>query len=107
MTENEAIESLNGIYPEWCSEKEEYEMAQIAIKALEEIQQYRSIGTVEECQTAVEKMNKNRENLLFIINTYGSRPQQDMAIEEMAELQKAILKYRRYPGKEAEQDIID
>ena len=52
-------------------------------------------------------MNKNRENLLFIINTYGSRPQQDMAIEELAELQKAILKYRRYPGKEAEQDIID
>ena len=37
----------------------------IAIKALEEIQQYREIGTVEECRMAVEKqkeMNSNRNS---------------------------------------------
>ena len=55
MTESECIESLNGIYPEWCSEKEEYEMAQVAITALEEIQQYRAIGTVSEFQQLKEK----------------------------------------------------
>lgn len=55
MTESECIESLNGIYPEWCSEKEEYEMAQVAITALEEIQQYRAIGTVSEFRELKEK----------------------------------------------------
>lgn len=104
MTENEAISVLKMIEAHGIITNQAKETA---IKALEEIQQYRSIGTVEECQTAVEKMNKNREKLLFIINTYGSRPQQDMAIEELSELQKAILKYRRFPNKETERDIID
>jgi hypothetical protein len=29
------------------------------------------------------------------INTYGEQPQADMAIEEMSELTKVLLKYRR------------
>ena len=33
------------------------------------------------------------------INTYGEQPQVDMAIEEMSELTKAILKYRRAENK--------
>lgn len=32
----------------------------IAIKALEEIQQYRAIGTVEECRSAVEKRREKK-----------------------------------------------
>ena len=48
-----------------------------------------------------------RNELLFIINTYGTKAQQDIAIEELAELQKAILKHRRYGSKETEQAIID
>lgn len=32
----------------------------IAIKALEEIQQYRAIGTVEECLASVEKMKPKK-----------------------------------------------
>ena len=48
-----------------------------------------------------------RDKLLFIINTYGTKAQQDIAIEELAELQKAILKHRRYGSKETEQAIID
>ena len=49
-------------------------------------------------------MNKE---LLFIINTYGTRTQEDVAIEEMAELQKSILKHRRNAGEETRAGIID
>lgn len=52
-----------------------------------------------------EKMNK--ELLLFIINCYGTRMQEDVAIEEMAELQKAIIKHRRYANEETRAEIID
>lgn len=48
-----------------------------------------------------------RNKLQFIINTHGCRLQEDIAIEELSELQKAILKHRRYGSKETEQNIID
>ena len=48
-----------------------------------------------------------KRKLLFIINTYGTRSQQDIAIEEMSELQKAILKHRRNPSEKTRKDIID
>ena len=48
-----------------------------------------------------------RNNLLFIIDSYGTKMQEDIAIEELAELQKAVLKHRRYRSKETEQEIID
>lgn len=54
MTEKEAIEILEtiaGVY----KLKEVREAMNMAISALEESQQYRAIGTVEECQEAVEK----------------------------------------------------
>ena len=49
MTENEAIKIIreySGLFPQACGEDEALE---IAIKALEEVQQYRAIGTPEEC----------------------------------------------------------
>lgn len=61
MTENEAIARIrwridtatdiagNGV------DGKAFEDMETAIKALEEIQQYRAIGTVEECHAAVEK----------------------------------------------------
>ena len=53
MTEQEAIEKIKDLsdrgYPTLRTAKE------IAIKALEEVQQYREIGTVGECREAVEK----------------------------------------------------
>ena len=69
MTESEAIEELKYDCNElgkaipcdtsWgCSFENAYEMA---IQALEEIQQYREIGTVDECRTAMEKQNVNKE----------------------------------------------
>ena len=36
------------------------EAQDMAIKALEEVQQYRAIGTPEECQTAVEKQTAKK-----------------------------------------------
>lgn len=63
MTENEAINQLK-IFPDWngddqwLSTDDMKELVDICVKALEEIQQYRVIGTVEECQ---ESRNKQKE----------------------------------------------
>lgn len=61
MTEQEAIKFLTGyldsvVYKEKCVEAHK-----LAIKALEENQQYRAIGTQEECRAAVEKLRKVEE----------------------------------------------
>ena len=53
MKDSEAIENLKCYRAQsGTSYPEEIEMA---IKALEEVQPYRAIGTVEECRAAVEK----------------------------------------------------
>ena len=48
-----------------------------------------------------------KEKLLFIIDCYGTKSQEDVAIEEMAELQKAILKHRRSAGEKTRADIVE
>ena len=60
MTKNEVLRDLDIISfnPHWDElVNEEYlqELIKMAIKALEEVQQYREIGTVEECRAAMEK----------------------------------------------------
>ena len=56
MTENEkAIEQLERISKNLGSIGETEDWTEVAIKALEEVQQYRAIGTPEECRAAVEK----------------------------------------------------
>ena len=54
--EHEAIEAIKSNIPTsgYYMLRESLDMA---IKALEEVQQYRQIGTVEECREAVEKQN--------------------------------------------------
>ena len=64
MTENEAIEALrlintSRVHP-FYSWEEMAEVRDIAISALKEIQQYREIGTVEECREAVEKQKPEK-----------------------------------------------
>lgn len=57
MTENEAIKIIRecgGLFPQARGEHEALEMA---IKALEEVQQYRAIGTPEELQKAEKEEN--------------------------------------------------
>lgn len=66
MTENEAIMIIENEKP-GCGEKiifaegDRCEAIEIAINALEEIQQYRAIGTVEECRMAVEKQKIDKD----------------------------------------------
>lgn len=56
MTESKAIKELSIVFlGEFDRQREAKDLA---IKALEEIQQYRAIGTVEECQEAVEKQRE-------------------------------------------------
>lgn len=70
MTENEAIKILKkdscyecsqGTYSPFNCEYGECRVAKatrVAIKALKEVQQYRAIGTPEECRAAVEQNNE-------------------------------------------------
>ena len=66
MTENEAIEELqNSIeLAKMCTQnyerKREIQGYEMAIKALEEVYQYRAIGTVMECREAVEKQTAKK-----------------------------------------------
>lgn len=81
MTENEAIELLRSMQnpkqdyadvvcaPAFCTgfrfvypEPEDYAIEE-AIKALKEVQQYREIGTVEECREAVDKQKQKKPKI--------------------------------------------
>ena len=56
MTEQEAIKEMIGASVMVLSNEKEFSSSmRVAMKALEEIQKYREIGTVEECRAAVEK----------------------------------------------------
>lgn len=81
MTENDALKIAThclGVQAEQevCEECDIYgnchtdckDVAVVAIKALEEIQQYRKIGTVKECREAVEKQKAKK----IIIESYCS-----------------------------------
>ena len=63
MKENEAIDVLNMIEAHGPLPTEAKKMA---IKALEEVQQYRAIGTVEECRAAVEKQIPKKPKHTYI-----------------------------------------
>ena len=61
MTENEkAIEQLERISKKLGDIGETEDWTEVAIQALEEVQQYRQIGTVEECRAAVEKQTAKK-----------------------------------------------
>lgn len=60
MTENEAIEIVKNfpdwnLDDQWLDESEMQELSEIIISILQEIQKYRTIGTVGECRAAMEK----------------------------------------------------
>lgn len=70
MTENEAIKELKTSIDiakmciQNCERKNEIQGYEMAIKALEEVQKYRQIGTVEECREAVEKQTAKKPTLI-------------------------------------------
>ncbi len=57
MTEKEAVNVLNMVEAHGSLSKKAKDMA---IQALEEIQQYREIGTLEECRESVEKQKAKK-----------------------------------------------
>ena len=96
MTENESIDIIhdkietcefyfaeNDRYPKWC-EYEFLESLGAAISALKEIQQYREIGTVEECREAVEKQKpkapKDSLKIKPVIDENGAYVDADVAV---------------------------
>lgn len=66
MTENEAIKELETSIDlaKMCTQnyerKNEIQGYEMAIQALEEVQQYRQIGTLEECRAAVENQTAKK-----------------------------------------------
>lgn len=74
MTENEAIRDLQYLIEEYSAYPPETGVnatvgsLQYCITALKEIQQYREIGTVEECREAVEK--QEAKNIIRIAGRY-------------------------------------
>lgn len=64
MTENEAIARIIDHFDVHHHDNRPHPLldkaVEMAIKALEEVQQFRQIGTVEECRTAVEKQTAKK-----------------------------------------------
>lgn len=67
MTVEEAIKIIRGAWSLMCQTNIRFdfitdyrEAAEIAVKALNEVQKYREIGTVEECLKAVEKQTPRK-----------------------------------------------
>ena len=73
MKENEASVLIGNIPvngKDGCYSITEYQEAKtVAVQALEEIQQYRAIGTPEECRAAVEKQNRLQKTEHWKIST--------------------------------------
>lgn len=57
MTENEAIKKMSHDNTAYGGARTE-EVRKTAIKALEEVQQYRAIGTPEECREVMKRSNE-------------------------------------------------
>lgn len=63
MTENEAIEMLNNIQVDTRDLKHALkcsDLIEMAVKALEDVQEYRKLGTVKDVRTSVEKTNAKK-----------------------------------------------
>lgn len=72
MTESEAIKELHSIRPRGgIIPQKRAEALDVAIQALEEVQQYRAIGTPEECRAAVEKQTDEKPTA--VLGTFGGK----------------------------------
>lgn len=67
----------------------------VAIKALEEVQQYRAIGTLEECRAAVERNNEKTRIIDGITECCGY----DFGIDAF---QRELSKFRPVCGRKIE-----
>ena len=96
MTENEAIEALKleggiEITGRPIRLAQFFEGIDSAIKALEEVQQYRTIGTPEECQTAMEQQNVNKE-----LESHDEKQTLECCISLMQEMVNEFAEWYRW-----------
>lgn len=61
--ENKTVEQLKRLSSMLGTIGETEDYTEVAINALEELEQYHAIGTVEECRAAVEKQDKITEQI--------------------------------------------
>ena len=109
MTINEAIQNLKEILDE-CTESEDAvcyitnvdaTVLEMSIKALEEIQQYRTIGTPEECQTAMEQQNVNKE-----LESHDEKHTLECCISLMQEMVNEFAEWYRWQhGEDAIEEL--
>ena len=120
MTENEAIEALrlintSRVHP-FYSWEEMAEVRDIAISALKEIQQYREIGTVEECKEAREKQipKKPKDSLKIdpVIDGNGAYVDADTTVYllcpncgEMVGIDENVDKFCRECGQAIDENL--
>lgn len=107
MTIDEAIKDLDIIRfnPHWDElVKEEYwqELMEMSMNALKEVQQYRQIGTPEECQTAMEKQNANKE-----LESHDEKRILECCISLMQEVVDEFAKWYRWQHGEGAIEELD
>ena len=102
MTENEAIEELHRIRPYGgIIPQRRAEALDVAIQALEEVQQYRTIGTPEECQTAMEQQNVNKE-----LESHDEKQTLECCISLMQEMVNEFAEWYRWQhGEDAIEEL--
>ena len=107
MTENEAIKELETSIDlaKMCTQnyerKNEIQGYEMAIKALVEIQQYRTIGTPEECQTAMEQQNVNKE-----LESHDEKQTLECCISLMQEMVNEFAEWYRWQhGEDAIEEL--
>ena len=107
MTENESIKELETSIDlaKMCTQnyerKREIQCYEMAINALKEIQKYRKIGTVEECQTAMEQQNVNKE-----LESHDEKQTLECCISLMQEMVNEFAEWYRWQhGEDAIEEL--
>lgn len=111
MTENEAIirfdfircALLAGTKPHIVPNEENIALIDVAIKALKEVQQYREIGTPEECRAAMEKQNSTNKEL----ESHDEKRILECCISLMQELVNEFAEWYRWQHGENAIDKLD
>lgn len=105
MMENEAIARIIDHFDVHHHDNRSHPLldkaVEMAIKALEEVQQYRQIGTVEECREAVEKQNVNKE-----LESHDEKHILECCISLMQELVNEFAEWYRWQhGEDAIEEL--
>lgn len=97
MTENEAKEIIKNfpnwnLDDQWLEEEEMQELSDLLISVLSEIQQYRSIGTVEEIESL--NFSSNQLRLVNLVERYKEKLKEYEEIGTVSECLDAMEKQR-------------